>query len=441
MSGPVFIEGGHSLQGDVKPSGSKNSAIKIIIASILCSDDVVVDNVPRTSLVLNIIEIIEHLGVQVEWLSESRLNINGSTINSYIIPQDLGSKSRLCALLAGPLLYRFGRAIIPKQDKKLAKPLPMNRWMDTWKSLGINIDEDSTSYSLSAQEIRGNTINFKVSTHTGTDNALLTAVFALGETTILNAAEESEVDDLVAFINTIGGQAERYEPRKIRIIGKSVFKGGYFEIQPDKIEVAAFACAALVTKGNVTIKNIQSLHLTSFINFLTKIGAGYDLVKGELSVWFSGADLKPGRVSTAPSPGFLVDWMPYATLLFTQAHGESTVQDTIYTDKFGYVQDLNRMGASIKLVKPSSLGMPVIISDDSYDIQSLGEPSTVVKISGPARLRGVKLNAADAKFDASLIIAALCSEGKTELLGVSEMETYYDRFFEKLISLGARIYG
>ena len=375
-----------------------------------------------------------------DWIGDNKLLINGSQINSYEVPVETGSRSRFTGLLAGPLLFRFGKAILPKGVNTGSKTIPVNKWIDTWELLGINIKIEKEVILLESGELRGANINFKISTHTGTANALMSAAFIPEETQIINAAEETEVDDLIDFINTLGGDAERIEPRRIRIVGKNVFPGGFFEIQPDNIEAIAFASAALTTKGNINIAGIKKLQLTSFVNFLTKLGARFEYNRDELNVWYGGEDFTAVKIESSPAPGFLADWISYATLLLTYADGVSLVHNTIYVDRFGFVQDLNRMGASIRLKKPSEVGIQCTISDESYDFANLGEPLTVAEVTGPLKLRGARLNMDDPRFNSTLIIAALSADGKSELIGIDQMVITYERFFEKLSNLGAIIH-
>lgn len=433
------IEGGFSLGGNVKPSGSKDSAVKLIISALLSNEDIVLEKIPRTGTVLSIIEIAQSIGASVTWIGDNKLQVNGSFINTSEIPMELGSKTRFSTLFAGPLLFRFGEAILPKTIQSKVRAVPINRWLATWEALGVDVKIEDDVYVLKAGELSGKNINFNISTHTGTANAIISSVFVNGKTTITNAAEETEVDDLIKFINTIGGNVERVEPRKIVIEGNKVFKGGYYENQIDNIEVAAYGIAALITKGNITITGIADLQLTSFVNFLTKIGARYEIEKNSLNVWYGGETYNATKVESSPAPGFLTDWLPFATLMLNFTEGNSIVHDTIYVDRFSYTQDLNRMGADIEVKRPSEVGVQCVISDESYDFNSLGEPYTVAKISGPRKLRGTRLNMGDERYDSTLIIAALSAEGRSELIGIDEMSTRYENFFDKLSNLGAHI--
>lgn len=435
----LIIEGGFPLEGDVTPSGSNDSALKLIIGALFSNEEVLLDNISKTYLTDLLLPIIESLGARVEWIAKNRLLINASSIHTHVVPYALGSKLRLSSMLAGPLLYRFGKAVIPKPQNTLVPASPINRWIDTWKSLGIEVSTNETEIILESKEIVGSTINFKISTHNGTANAILSSIFAAGETTINNAAEEDEINDLIEFLIRLGANIERPEPRRIKITGTNVFGSAQFFAQPDKIETIAYATAALVTKGNLTIKDIGQLELTSFLNFLTKIGARYEYSKPNLNVWYGGEDLSSTTQSAAPSPGFLADWLPFAALLLNFADGESLLHDTIYIDRLGFITDLNRMGASMELVRPSTVSLQGVISDESYDYESLGEPYTVIKINGPKKLKGVRLNLNDYRYDTLLVLAALSAEGKSEISGIENMQVRHEGLFDKFNNLGAHI--
>jgi UDP-N-acetylglucosamine 1-carboxyvinyltransferase len=435
----ILVEGGNPLVGTVKVSGSKNSALKIIAAALLCNEDVTLENVPRIENVEADLGIIEALGGKVEWLGSNKLLINGAGVNTHEIPYDLGSKYRTASLHAAALAFRFGKATIPFPVGSKIGPRPIDRWVSMWETLGISVTNDDKNIYLDAENIAGAHISFQQNTHMGTDMAILFSAFAPGETIINNAAEEPEVDDVIDFINLIGGNVERLEARRIKVVGNKQFNGGTFTIQPDRNEVVTYASAALVTNGNVTIKGVNKAHLLSFVNVLTKMEVKFEIDGDEMRVWRSGEELVPTDVATAPYPGFMTDWQPLITLLLTQVSGASTVYDTIYWDRFGYTSDLNRMGARIELVTPSEMGLDVVVSDYTYDLKKQGEPKSVAKIAGGTKLRGTKLHIPDLRAGATLILAALAAEGKSEITGFENVTRGYEDFVSKFIDLGANI--
>lgn len=435
----ILVHGGAPLTGSVKTSGAKNAALKLIHAAMFSNEDVVLSNVPHIKNIDVDLEIIKSVGGEFEWVGENKLRLNGAGINSYEIPYDLGSKYRTAGLLVAPLVYRFGKAVLPLPGGCKIGYRPINRWIESWKSLGINVKEDERNVYLEAETLEGGNINFKINTVMGTEVAILSALFTEGETVLTGAAEEPEIDDLIEFCNLMGADVTRDDHRIIKVVGKNVFRGNSFTIQPDRIEVVTLAAAALVTGGNINIVGVEKSSLLAFVNVLTKIGAQYEFSGDEMRVWHTGEPLKSTTIATAPAPGFMTDWQPLITVLLTQADGESLVHDTVYTDRFGYTKDLNRMGAKIELIRPSDIGMEAVVSDDYYDIKKLGEPKTVAKIVGPSKLKGEKIIVPDLRAGAALILAALAAEGKSEISGYEHVLRGYENFTEKLVSLGANI--
>lgn len=435
----IIIEGGKPLVGNVTVSGSKNSALKLIAAAIFSNEDVILENVPNIRNVTNDLQIIKALGGKVEWIDKNKLLINGGGINTYEIPQELGEQYRTAALYGAALAFRFGKAKIPFPGGCKIGVRPMNRWIETWKVLGFTVDSSEEGFFLEAKNLEGANINFKINTHMGTDAAILFSSFVSGETVISNAAEEPEIDDLIDLMNLLGGKITREEGRKIKVTGVKQFNGGTFKIQNDRNEVVTYAIAALITNGNIIIKGVDRENLLAFVNVLTKMGAKFEISEDEMRVWRANDILKPVDVTTSPYPGFMTDWQPLITLLLTQIEGESLVHDTVYWDRFGYTKDLNRMGAKIELVTPTSQNLDVIVSEDTYDFEKKGEPLTVAKIRGGTSLRGAKLQIPDLRAGAALVLAALSAEGKSEIIGFENVERGYEDFVDKLSALGASI--
>lgn len=437
----ILIEGGVPLTGSVSISGSRNSAIKLIYASMFSNEDILLNNVPWVQPVFDDIEVIKSVGGKADWVGSNTIVLNGSQISSFEIPKEIGSRFRTSMLFAGPLLFRFGKAFIPKFKNTKFKAGPVNRFLDTWKSLGFVIEEDEDYYKVTNDgNASSASVNFKTVSHMGTDNAILSSVFLSGETLISNSSEEPEIDDLIGLFNLMGGLVERVEDKKIKVNGVNIFKGARFDVCPDKTEFAVFASAAVLTKGNLSIKGIKRESILQFVNFLNKIGARFEFSENELRVWRNENTILPSSVDISPSPGFVPDWQPLAVLILTQAEGESTVHDTVYVDRFGYCVDLNRMGAKIELVKPSDVNKPFVISDDSYNAEELGEPLTVAKVLGPSKLKGERISVTDCRYISVLVLAGLCAEGKSEIIGADGVSYYFEGFVDKLKALGAKIW-
>jgi UDP-N-acetylglucosamine 1-carboxyvinyltransferase len=435
----IQVKGGIPLTGVVKVSGSRNSSLKLIHAAMFSNEDVILDNVPRIGNIESDLQIIEQLGGRFERLGKNKLRMNGSGITSYEIPYELGKKYRSAALLAAPLVFRFGRAIIPLSDDYKMGNRPINRWLSTWESLGIKVSRDDKHIYLEGGNTEGGNISFKSNTVMGTENAILSAMICKNETIIKNAAEEPEIDDLINLCNMMGASVERIEPRVIKVVGTNIFKGASLKVRPDRIEAATFAVAALLTQGNVSIVNVDKSGMLALVNVLSKAGAKYEFSKNEMRVWHTGGIYSPVEVTTAPAPGFITDWQPLITLLMTQAHGESLIHETIYTDRFDYTQDLNRMGAKIELFRPSEVGIEMVISDDNYDLKKFGEPKTIAKVTGPSKLKGEKLIIPDLKAGATLFLAALAAENTSLISGYENIARGYESLADKFADLGAEV--
>ncbi|MEK7595192.1 MAG: UDP-N-acetylglucosamine 1-carboxyvinyltransferase [Patescibacteria group bacterium] len=434
------IEGGEPLIGRVRVSGSKNSALKLIAGALFSNEDVVLENVPRVSSILSDLEVLKSLGVSFSWEALGKLKINAKDLNLSEIPLESNSRYRTLALLTGPLLYRFGRARIPKPRSELFLTSPINRWLETWDSLGFSILESTNFYDIESKRSQSSEINFKLNTVMGTENAILSSVFIPGTTTINNAAAEPEVDDLVAFLNALGGNVKRVEERKIIINGMATFEGTKYTVMPDRSEVVALSIAALLTNGDLEIQGSTSSDLLPFVRKLEAVKANFEFKGDVLRIWKHKNDvLEAVTVETSPFPGFTTDWQPLMTVLLTQAKGTSFIHETIYTDRLLYTKDLNRMGAKITLLKPSEVGLQPVISEDSYDFEKLGEPFTVAKIEGSTPLRRERINVSDPRFSIALILASLCANGVSEVHSFEAVNDLFENFSEKLKALGAKI--
>ncbi len=438
-----IIEGGVPLKGQVQISGAKNAAIKMVAASLLTSNEVVLENIPRIDDVGVVVKIVENLGVKTEFLDEKVLGLRADEIFSYEVPHSLGVSSRSAIITVGPLLARFGEVTIPEPGGCRIGLRPIDRHLAALERLGAAVEHERGVYKITAPRLKGAEINFEKNTVMGTENVLLAAVLAEGETVITNAAEEPEVDDLIELLVKMGARAKRDEdkPRRIVIEGVRELKGARHRILPDRNEAVTFAVAAAATRGDVTLENVRPLDLTAFTAKLEKMEVGFDIQKQSLRVWLEkGRILSPVEIETAPHPGFMTDWQQPTGVLLTQANGEGLIHETVYEDRFGYVKWLKKMGAKIKLLTPSEAGMVFDPQKYNFDLPSdEGEPKAVAKIFGPTSLSGRQLQIPDLRAGAALVLAALAAEGQSEILGVEHIDRGYEKFDEKLRNLGAKI--
>lgn len=435
----MIVEGGVPLRGSVTVSGSKNASIKMIAASLLTDEEVILTNVPEIKDVELIKTMASHLGVKVESSAPHKLKLKADNITTTTVPLTLGLPSRSSVIFLGPLLARFGKAAFPQPGGDMIGQRPIDRHLDALVQLGAKMEYVDGVYRGESAKLKGQTIVFRRNTVMGTENAILAATLAEGETVIINAAQEVEIDDLILLLNKMGAKITRND-RSIRIEGVSKLHGAEHEIIPDRNEAVTFAVAGLVTDGDVILEKVHPPHLTAFLAKLDKLGASFTSERGSLRVWKEKAKtFLPINIETSPHPGFMTDWQQPFSLLLCLASGESTIYETIYANRFEYVKELNRMGANIVLLTPDEAKLPLKLDDDSYDIDKLGQPKLIARIKGPTTLSGKKLSISDLRAGATLVLASLMANGRSEISGLEQLDRGYEGFDEKLRSLGAKL--
>jgi UDP-N-acetylglucosamine 1-carboxyvinyltransferase len=437
-----IIDGGVPLKGTVRIAGAKNAVIKMIAASLLTSDEVVLGDIPRIDDVGVMVEVVQNLGVQTEFIDEKTLGLKAAEVFATEIPRSLGSISRSAVITIGPLLARFGEVTIPEPGGCRIGLRPIDRHLRAFEAFGAEVACENGLYTISAPQLKGATIRFEKNTVMGTENAILAAVLARGETTIVNAALEPEVDDLIELLVGMGARIERSKenPRKIVIEGVKELGGFKKTVIPDRNEAVTFAVAAAATRGDVTLTNVRPQDLTAFLAKLDKMGVPFDSEESSLRVWLdSDTRLEPVEIETAPHPGFMTDWQQPFSVLLTQADGESRIHETIYEDRFSYAEELKKMGAKIKILTPTEVGISFDLDRYNFDWNQEGEPHSVAQIKGPTPLRGSSLLIPDLRAGATLVLAALSAEGRSGVVGVEHIDRGYENFEGRLKSLGARI--
>ena len=418
----LTVEGQEPLVGTVKASGSKISAIHLIIASLFSNEDVILENVPRVEDVESLVKIIKSLGATAEWASLNALKINGSSISSNEISFDPVSSNVGLVLLVVPLIYRFGKAKVTKVEDVSPKQHLKNRFLNIWESLHFEIKDDGQFYFIEAKSQLNSEILLKVNTVTGTANAIFSSIFIPDETIITNASSEAEIDDLIEFLNELGGSVKRVDERKIIVSGTSSFGEARYKIMPDHKEAVVFATLALLTYGDITVENVVSGNLLAFVRKLEALGANFEFKENSLRVWRpKEQSLKATNVETAPCPGFLSDWQPAMTVLLTQVEGVSYVTETMHVKRLDFTKELNRMGGKVTLV------------------QLAEEDSAQAMVEGPTHLKKGKVSIPDPLTGEALVLAALSAEGRSELYGYEVVQQASEGFEEKLTGLGAKI--
>lgn len=434
-----IVEGGIPLKGAVRVSGAKNAAVKMVAASLLTDEPILLEDVPEIADVEVDLEIVRSLGVSARKVSSHVLELSSEKIHSFEVFPELASRSRAAVLVLGPLLSRFGKAKIYQLGGCAIGARPIDRHLKALEALGAKITCDSGAYVAEAPlGLKAGTIKFEKQTVMGTENAILASVLVSGETSIVNAAKEPEVDDLIDLLKKMGAQIERIEDEGgvsvLKISGVRSLFGAKHKIIPDRNEAVTLAVAAAVTRGDLAIENVRPKDLLSFLAKLSAVGVKYEVGSDFLRVWADAGDkFSPCDIQTLPHPGFMTDWQQPFSVLLTQAEGQSIIHETVYSNRFDYVKELNRMEARIDLFHPN-LG-PRDYSFDGYREDGLYS----AKVFGPTRLKGERVKVSDLRAGATLVLAALCAEGKSEILGVELIDRGYEHLDEKLRILGAKI--
>jgi UDP-N-acetylglucosamine 1-carboxyvinyltransferase len=439
-----LIEGGVPLKGEVRISGSKNAAIKEIIAALLTTEPLTLSNIPEIGDVAVDLEMVKALGTAVEKPRPGTLILRSSGTLKTEIPTALSAKSRVAIIAMGPLLAREGRVSLPTPGGCPIGKRPLDRHLAALECLGASFEVKGNVIEGRAPKLIGGKIVFSKNTVMGTENAVLAASLAEGETEIRGAALEPEVDDLVILLTKMGARIERdaEEPRLIRIQGVQTLKGARHTVLPDRVEAVTFAVAAAITAGDVILTDLEVKHLTAFLAKLEKVGVRYN-IEGPRKLRVSvdeQIEFFPVDIETAPHPGFMTDWQQPFSIVLALAKGESLIHETVFENRWGYLSELRKFGVRAKTFTPDELEKPFDPGDYGFDWSlRRKQPKTYAKISGPAVLGGAKARVADLRAGATLVLAALAAAGKSEVSGVEHIERGYERFEEKLRGLGAKI--
>ncbi len=431
-----MIEGGRPLHGSVEVGGAKNVAIKLMIAALLSDATTVLRNISKVGDVVLTGEMLEAFGVGVDFgvANEVKISPRGWTLCN--LPRDLARGNRAAPLFTGPLLARCSRFVLPLPGGDRIGRRPLDRHFAGLTALGARIEQKKEAIVVQHDGLRGAQFCFEKNTHTGTETMILAAALAHGTTILENAAEEPEIDDLILLLNKMGAKVTRDGTRRIVIDGVSTLHGASHKIMSDRNKAVSFACMALATKGDVEIRNVDCLHLEAFLDFLKQIGAGCIANSRTVQVAYK-APLKATSVCTAPHPGIMSDWQPLITTLLTQAHGQSVVHETVFESRFGYVKELQKMGALIELFTPK-----VSSPEDFYNFNwedRQPDLKHAARISGPRSLAAHDVHVNDVRAGATLVQAALTATGRSCITGVEHIERGYENLHGHLRHLGACI--
>lgn len=409
-----IIKGGEPLIGDVEISGAKNAALAIVAAAIMTDEKVVIDNLPDVRDINVLLQAIEGIGANVVRKSANCVEIDSSTIHSVRVDYEYIKKIRASYYLLGALLGKFHRAEVALPGGCNIGSRPIDQHIKGFKALGADVDIEYGMIMTSADELIGSHIYMDVVSVGATINVMLAAALADGRTIIENAAKEPHVVDVANMLNSMGANIKGAGTDVIRIKGVSKLHSTEYSVIPDQIEAGTFMFAAAATKGNVLVKNVIPKHLEAITAKLLEIGCRIEEYDDAVRV--IGTDnLRATQVKTLPYPGFPTDMQPQIAVTLAMSKGTSIVTESIFENRFKYVDELARMGADIKV-----------------------EGNTAI-ITGVDRYMGAQISAPDLRAGAALVIAGLAAEGFTVIDDIVYIQRGYEKFEEKLSALGAHI--
>ncbi len=437
MEQAFIIKGGKPLQGKVELSGAKNIALKVLIGALLFDNKVTIHHIPRIDDITGLIDLLGKLGAKASFIGQNTVEIDPTSLNTDKVDLFLASKIRVSFMLFAPLLYKFGKAHIPNPGGCRLGARSIDRVVEGLQALGVTVDYDSETgyYEATMQGKPHGSYTFKKSSHTGTELIILMSVFGEGTITIHNAAQEPEIDDLIAFLNAGGARITR-DGSTITVEGvSSLHQNEPFTIASDRVEAITYAVAGIATKGDVTISPIKPHYIASFVEVMKESGAGVEQLNDE--TWrFYYQPMKSIKIETTPHPGFLTDWQPLMAVLMTQVDGKSVIHERIFENRFSYVEELRKLGAQV-----SYIDYPVNNPSEHYffNFDPEKEYAQTIEIAGPQKLHGGVLTVADLRAGATLAIAALIAEGESYIKGIEHLERGYEDFEGKIKALGGDI--
>jgi len=409
------ITGGNKLSGEVKISGAKNSALPILMATLLSNEPITISNVPRLNDINTTVKLLGQLGANVEWTSENELCIDASSVTQHKASYELVKTMRASILVLGPLLARFGHAEVSLPGGCAIGARPVNLHIQGLKAMGADIEvENGYIVAKNSGRLKGATIFMDTVSVTGTENLMMAAAIADGTTIIENAAREPEIIDLANCLNAMGAKISGAGTDMLTIEGVENLSGKHYRVMPDRIETGTFLVAAAVTQGHVKCVNTDPSALDAVLSKLKEAGATINLGEDWIELSMSGRP-KAVNIKTAPHPAFPTDMQAQFVALNCIAEGTATTTETIFENRFMHVPELQRMGADISL-----------------------EGHTAIT-TGVDRLTGAQVMATDLRASASLVIAGLVAETETQVDRIYHIDRGYQHIEDKLQALGANI--
>jgi UDP-N-acetylglucosamine 1-carboxyvinyltransferase len=425
------IEGGVRLSGVVQVRGGKNSAPKHVVAALLTEEPCILSNVPRVGDVAWALDVCQALGSEVEWLDDHTVRLHTPRLATSELPDIYGGSSRLPVLLLGPLLARTREARVPQGGGCQIGTRPVDYHVDGMRKLGAELVMTEGHLAARARRLRGGVIELPYPSVGATETLLLGAVLAEGTTVLKGVALEPEVIELICLLHQMGAQVRFEADRTLRVQGVDRLRGYTFRCVPDRNECASWACAAIATDGDVTVKGADQHALLALLDRLREIGGEYEILPDGMRFFRGSAKLRGTTVDTHYHPGFMSDWQPQLAVALTQVQGQSIIHETVYEDRFRYVQGLIEMGAQIR-VRTECLGA------EPCRYQNAGCNHSCV-IHGPTPLRATQLTMPDLRGGFAYALAAMLADGATRLFGVDHIARGYADFTQKAADLGVKL--
>jgi UDP-N-acetylglucosamine 1-carboxyvinyltransferase len=411
----LAITGGAQLDGEVTISGAKNATLPILAGALLSEGDVRISNVPHLRDVTTTIELLGRMGVSVTIHDPMDVEVNASTISDFNAPYDLVKTMRASILVLGPLLARFGQADVSLPGGCAIGARPVDMHVKGLRALGAEVEINDGYIRARADRLRGAHVFFDMVSVTGTENLLMAAALADGESVLENAAREPEIQDLANFLTSMGAQIEGAGTNRIVVQGVPSLGATNYRVQPDRIEAGTFLVAAAITGGRVRVRKVEPLHLEGVIQKLLEAGALIETGDDWVELDMRGRKLKSVDIRTDPYPGFPTDMQAQFVALNCVAGGTAAVTETVFENRFMHVPELQRMGADISL-----------------------QGNTAI-IRGVKGLNSATVMATDLRASASLVIAGLVAEGETIVDRIYHIDRGYECIEEKLRQIGAKI--
>jgi UDP-N-acetylglucosamine 1-carboxyvinyltransferase len=410
----IVITGDQKLNGEIFVSGSKNSSLPIIIGTLLTDDDVILRNVPRLRDINTVIKLLQHLGKNVSW-DNDKLIIKHNGVKRTDAPYELVKQMRASALVMGPLLGRYGEVKVSLPGGCAIGARPINIHLDNLALMDSDIEVAEGYVNATTKKLKGAKLFLAYPSVGATENLMMAASLAKGQTIIQNAAREPEINDLENFLNKMGADIKGAGTSEIIINGVSSLQGCEHTVIPDRIEAGTFIIALAITKGSGIVKNVVPEHIDALMTKLVEAGVDLEVRNKNEIIVKTKEKIKPVDIETLPYPGFPTDMQAQWMALMCAADGNSVISETVFENRFMHVAELQRMGAHLKI------------------------KGHTVFVEGNQVLSGAQVMATDLRASAALILAGLAAKGKTEITRVYHLDRGYEFIEKKLQKLGAHI--